>query len=106
MGMKTIRCGATENVAETKHVVCRLGVDLGGDGERTGSLVQLVIEGAPHVLVKVTTLFTVLPVDVKTTGRLLRHGIGLLRNDPEVDYGAVALRVQFCVAAGRQDGHL
>ena len=106
MGMKPIRGGAAENVAETKHMVCRLGVDLGGDGERTGSLVQLVIEGAPQVLVKVSALFTVLPVDVKTTGRLLGHGIGLLRNDSEVDYGAVALRVQFCVAACRQDGHL
>ena len=88
--MRAILGRARDDVPETLWIASRVKDRASGYRNGVGDLVQIVSEDSPLVLVVVTTLFRIFPVEINfprcTSGR------ACLRNDLHVYQGSTALR--------------
>ena len=101
--MEAIHIGAGNNVTKAHSIGRGLAESLGGHRDRAG--VNLVTQGTGHILVVVTTLLAVFPVDIEATGEdsRARSRFSVRTDDLEIHNGAVA--IDTLVTACGQNGH-
>ena len=71
--------GTRDSIAKTLRIPCRISQYISGNADNASQGVDRILKRAQHVLIKVTTLFRVLPVH-----QVLSFGGGL-KNDFVVD---------------------